>query len=111
MNDWPTALRINAFVRAVETAGGSATVLARGDRESGMILLVAVDRDAPPRLYERERMPGEPGRIVRRAAEATAEHELTDYWQRRRRSDPDLWVVEAMVAAAERLGADTLWAD
>ncbi len=111
MSDWPTALRINAFVRAVETAGGSATVLARGDRESGMILLVAIGRDGPPRLYERERMPGEPGRIVRRAAEVTTEHELTDYWQRRRRSDPDLWVIEAMVAAAERLGADTLWAD
>ncbi len=111
MSDWPTGLRVNAFVRAVETAGGQAMILARGDRDSGIVLLLAIDRDGTARLFERERTLDGVGTIVRRKPEATGEGELTDYWQQRRRSDPDLWVVEGIVAGVERLAAETLWAN
>lgn len=111
MSDWPTALRVNAFVRGVDNAGGSATVLARGDRESGIVLLLAIDRDGTTRLYERERDLDGRTRIVRRKPDLSGEAALTGYWQDRRRTDPDLWVVEAIVAAAEPLAAETLWPD
>ncbi len=110
MSDWPTTLRVNAFVRAVEQAGGSAMVLARGDRQSGVVLLVAIDREGAACLYERERDLDGRSRIVRKP-DVVAEADLTDYWQGRRRTDPDLWVVEAIVAAVEPLAAETLWAD
>lgn len=111
MNDWPTALRVNAFARAVEAAGGTAMVLARGDRESGIVLLLAIDRDGTARLLERERDLNGRSRIVRRKPDLVGEAALTDYWQGRRGNDPDLWVVEAIVATAEPLAAETLWAD
>ncbi len=111
MSDWPTAMRVNAFCRVVEAAGGQATVLARGDRESGVVLLLTLDPDGGPRLFERERDLGGASRIVRRKADMVSESLLNDYWRGRRRNDPDLWVVEAIVAGGERLGAETLWAD
>ena len=37
--------------------------------------------------------------------------EITDYWQRRRRTDPDLWVVELDIAEAERFAAETILGD
>lgn len=111
MNRWPTSLRVNAFVRAVDHAGGQAMVLARGDRDAGMVLLLVLDRDCPPRLFEHGfTMNGGRG-ITQLAPDAADESELTAYWRRRRERDPDLWVVEAIVADAERLGAETLWAD
>ncbi|KQM22513.1 hypothetical protein ASE73_13385 [Sphingomonas sp. Leaf24] len=109
MSDWPTALRVNAFARAVENAGGSAMVLARGDRDSGVVLLLAIDRDGTVRLFERERDLDGRSRIVQRKPELGGEAALTDYWQARRIRDPDLWVVEAIVAAVEPLAAETLW--
>ena len=33
---------------------------------------------------------------------------ITDYWMKRRASDPDLWVVEVDVAQAERFAAETI---
>ena len=111
MNDWPTALHDNAFARAVEAAGGTAMVLARGDKESGIVLLLAIDRDGTARLLERERDLDGRVRIVQRKPDLVGEAALTDYWQGRRRNDPDLWVVEAIVATPEPLAAETLWAD
>ena len=111
MSDWPTALRVNAFTRAVEAAGGSAMVLARGDRESGVVLLLAIDRDGTARLLERERDLNGRARIIHHKPDLVAERDLTPYWQERRHGDPDLWVVEAIVARPEPLAAETLWAD
>ncbi len=111
MSEWPTHLRVNAFVRAVEQAGGQAMIVARGDRESGVILLLAIDRTGPPRLFERERKLDGSAVIAQRSPKSNKETALTAYWQRRRVSDPDIWVVEAVVAGAERLAAETLWAD
>jgi hypothetical protein len=33
---------------------------------------------------------------------------VSDYWQRRRSRDPDLWVLELDIAAAERFAAETI---
>jgi hypothetical protein len=111
VSDWPTALRVNAFTRAVENAGGSAMILARGDRDSGIVLLLAIERDGTARLLERERDLDGRVRIVHRKPDLVAEADLTPYWRERRQRDPDLWVVEAIVARPEPLAAETLWAD
>lgn len=110
MNEWPTALRVNAFIRAVEQAGGQAMVLARGDRDSGIVLLLTLENRVP-RLFERGFLPDGRRGIIGIGGQIEDEAQATSYWQRRRNADPDLWVVEAIVARAERLGAETLWAD
>ena len=89
-------LVVAALIRRTEAAGGSAMVLEKGDATSGTILIQLAERGVPGDLIERTldargtycwaaTGPGEP------AARA-------DYLTRRRRSDPDLWVIELDVA-------------
>ena len=86
------------------------TVLAKGDATAGAILIVAQERGENPHLLERGFGPD--GRTTLVAAGPIGESQaVTDYWMRRRRSDPDLWVVEVDIAAAERFVAETILAD
>ena len=108
---FPTGLAVNALVRLVDQAGGSAMVLARGDRDSGIVLLLVEQRDGPSRLFERGYGPDGRPAIVQVGPSDGDPEAVFDYWQRRRRSDPDLWVVEVNVADAQRLAAETIFVD
>ncbi|SEN55034.1 hypothetical protein SAMN05192583_3037 [Sphingomonas gellani] len=103
----PADLIVAAMRRRVEGAGGMATILARGDAQAGGILVVAVDRGGPPRIWERG--VGPDGRTM--LIESTPKDEPEEYCRRRRARDPDLWVVELDVAAAERFAAETMLDD
>lgn len=86
------------------------TVLAKGDATAGAILIVAQERGKNQRILERGIGPD--GRTALIAAGPVGEsREIADYWIRRRRSDPDLWVVEVDIAAAERFVAETILTD
>jgi len=85
-------------------------VLAKGDDTAGAILFVAQDRGENPHILERGIGPdGRTALIATGPADDT--QAVTDYWMRRRRSDPDLWVVEVDIAAAERFVAETILHD
>ena len=103
-----TAVLVGALIRRVAGAGGMATVLAKGDETAGSMLVVTLDRGANPRLFERGY--DLDGRVELRATGPVdgGESALTDYWQRRRSRDPDLWVIELDVAEAERFAAETI---
>lgn len=102
-------LLVNALVRRVNAAGGSAMVLAKGDAEAGAILVLTVDRGANPAFFERGIGPdGKPALVRSGPAELAGETAVSDYWQRRRSRDSDLWVVELDIAEAERFAAETL---
>ena len=98
---------VNALVRRVGQAGGFATVLAKGDATAGAILIVAQDRGENPQMWERGIGPSGDTELITVGPEADAQA-VTDYWMKRRRSDPDLWVVELDVAQAERFAAETI---
>jgi hypothetical protein len=101
---------INALVRRANAEGGFATVLAKGDSTAGAILIVAQERGKDQRLLERGIGPD--GRTALIATGPSGESsDITDYWIRRRRNDPDLWVVEVDIAAAERFVAETILTD
>ncbi len=110
MNDrLPAHLIASALVRRVDQAGGSAMILAKGDPQAGAILVLTMNRRADPRFVERGL--GRDGRVQLIAAgpDAFADSAaISDYWQRRRRNDPDLWVIEVDVAEAERFVAETI---
>lgn len=102
-------LLVNALVRRVNAAGGSAMVLAKGDAEAGAILVLTLDRGANPGFFERGIGPDGRAALVRAGpAELSDETAVSDYWQRRRSRDSDLWVVELDIAEAERFAAETL---
>jgi hypothetical protein len=103
----PSGVLVSALLRRVNDAGGFGAVLAKGDAQGGAILVVAIDRGALPRLLERGI--GADGRTA--LIDSTPSEDLDGYWRRRRSSDPDLWVIEVDVAAAERFAAETILAD
>jgi hypothetical protein len=104
-----SAMVVSALIRRAEQCGGSAMVLAKGDPGAGGILLVTVERGADPRFFERGLGPsGRPALIRSGPAEIADDRDATAYWQRRRSSDSDLWVIELDIASAERFAAETM---
>ena len=85
-------------------------MLAKGDATAGAILVIAQERGENQRVLERGiGLDGKPALIaVGPAGESQA---IADYWARRRRNDPDLWVVELDIALAERFVAETILSD
>ncbi|MEG8014912.1 DUF1491 family protein [Sphingomonas sp. 22R3R2A-7] len=103
----PSGLLVSALLRRVNDAGGFGVVLAKGDPQGGAILVIALDPGAPPRVLERGIGPG--GRVA--LIDSTPTDDINGYWRRRRARDPDLWVIEVDIAAAERFAAETIVAD
>ena len=85
-------------------------MLARGDTTAGAILFVGLERGANPRLFERGIGPNGATEMLAVGPSGDTQA-VTDYWIRRRRSDPDLWVVEVDIATAERFVAETIVGD
>lgn len=103
----PTSLLASALIRRVHDAGGFAAVRAKGDPQSGALLLLALDRGGGARVLERGLGPrGEPAPIDSTPSDPSAES-IEDYWRRRRKRDPDLWVIELDSPDAERFAAET----
>ncbi len=99
----PAHLEASAILRLAESQGGYATVLAKGERDAGTILIVTLCRGAGGVLYER--MPQLDGsRIFVAAKRENHENrqDFADYLERRRRQDADIWLIEVDIADPER---------
>ena len=98
-----SSVLVGAMIRQAETEGGFAAVLAKGDADAGSILVVLTERGANVCVYERLLQPG--GSYA--WGEATAGSEtISDLVARRRRFDPDLWVLELDVPSQQRFAAE-----
>lgn len=101
-----TKLLVGALIRRAEAEGGFAAVLARGDPTAGSVLLVLAERGRKQEI--RERILGADGNYGWRQLESKAlesEEETEKFLQRRRKFDPDLWIVELDIASVERFAA------
>lgn len=102
----PAHLEINGLIRAVQAESGFATVLAKGERDAGTILLVLRGPDGPARLCERmPQLDGTRPFIITRTEDAEKPSEFDEYLTKRRQQDPDIWILELDIAAAERFAA------
>lgn len=107
-----TQMLVSALVRRVEGEGGFAMVLHKGDPIGGVILVQLLHHGTFQAL--RERMTGLDGRqsLVPCGPQGDVQDiEISEYISRRRRSDPDLWLVELDVAQGERFAAEILCVD
>jgi len=87
---------VSALIRRVEQAGGTAMVLAKGDATAGALLIQLAERGVPGPLLERQL---DREGVYRWAPTGPdTESDRVDYIARRRRGDPDLWVIELDVA-------------
>ena len=99
----PAHLEVSAIIRMVEAGGGFATLVARGERDAGTILLLTLERDETATLYERmPQLDGTRPYIAAKRENSEKPTEMDEYIARRRSQDPDIWVIEANVADAER---------
>jgi len=94
---------VSALIRRIEAEGGNAMVLAKGDATAGAILIQLANRGEAGALIERTLGPEG---YAWRATGPADPAERSDYIARRRRNDPDLWVVELDSAQAEAIVRD-----
>lgn len=100
---------VGALRRRVSAAGGFATILVKGDEISGVILVQTLDKGQDSGLFER--VPNlDGGHALMRCGPAPTEgpEAMAQYVARRRRSDPDLWIIELDIPEAERFAAETI---
>jgi hypothetical protein len=99
----PAHLEVAGLLRAVEAAGGFATVLAKGERDAGTLLVTCCEGGKNCRAYERMPRPdGTRGWTLAKAEDSEIPGEFAEYLARRRRQDADLWIVELDIPQAER---------
>ncbi len=102
---------VSALIRRVNGAGGFATVLHKGDATGGIILVQLLDRGRFGTLLERMTdLAGRQTMVPCGPRGDVQPSEISDYISKRRRADPDLWLVELDIADGERFAAETLCA-
>ena len=102
----PAHLEASAILRLAESQGGFATVLAKGERDAGTILLVTLCRGTGAVLFER--MPQLDGTrlfIATKLEISENKQEFSEYLARRRAQDHDMWLIEVDIADPERFVA------
>jgi hypothetical protein len=101
-----SSVLVTALLRRAEAEGGFGTVLARGDATAGAIAMVLVERGANPKFLERVLQPD--GRYAWQETKLSMESdgELQALIARRRRFDPDLWILELDIVSVERFAAE-----
>ncbi|MGF1549589.1 MAG: DUF1491 family protein [Sphingomonadaceae bacterium] len=101
-------LLATALIRRAEAEGGFGTVIARGDPGAGAILIVVTQRGDFRAVMERSLdAEGKYCWLARGPEEGLEEPELVNFLQKKREIDPDLWIIELDIAAAERFIEET----
>lgn len=99
----PTHLEVSGLIRAVEAAGGFATVLSKGERDAGTLAILTIDRDKNARFHERmPQLDGSRTFICTREENPENKQEFSEYLEKRKRQDSDLWIIELDVPDGER---------
>lgn len=99
----PAHLEVASLIRLAESNGGSAMVLARGERDAGTILIVTMYRGEGTKLYERmPQLDGTRSFVQTKSQDPEKPIEFSEYLARRQKQDPDAWIVEVDIDEAER---------
>jgi hypothetical protein len=99
----PAHLEVAGLIRRVQSEGGFAAVLGKGEREAGTILIVTIQNGRNARVYERmPQLDGTRQWSCSKQQNAEDPHEFNEYLERRKYQDPDVWIVELDIANAER---------
>ena len=104
----PAGLEASSLVRRAEVEGGFGTILARGDRDRGSLVLFIIHRGVHVACLERSVGANGVHAWQKVGPEAgSSESTVLDWSQKRRRFDPDLWLIELDVPLPERFIAET----
>ena len=97
---------VGALLRRAQQEGGFGAVLAKGDPMAGAIAVILAEKGRKACFLERLLQPD--GHYAWQSArqEIENEEEFKSFLERRRRFDPDLWILELDIASAERFAAE-----
>lgn len=99
----PAHLEVSGLIRLVESRGGSAMVLAKGEHDAGTVLIVTMFRGSGSRLFERmPQLDGTRPFVIARTQDPEKPSEFSEYLERRRQQDPDIWILEVDIDDPER---------
>tara|TARA_R110002072_G_scaffold181232_14_gene337350 strand:- start:9459 stop:9794 length:336 start_codon:yes stop_codon:yes gene_type:complete len=102
----PAHLEVSGIMRLAQTAGGFATVVSRGEKDAGTILLLTLQRGGNARLWERmPQLDGSRNFAVTAAEDLENPSKIQEYIARRSVQDPDCWIVELDIDDADRFVA------
>jgi hypothetical protein len=96
---------VSSLIRRAEAEGGFGAVLAKGDATAGAVMVVLAERGIRIALLERLLQP-DGSYAWQGSGQAQDEDAFRASIERRRRNDPDLWLIELDVASAERFAAE-----
>ncbi|KLE34313.1 DUF1491 family protein [Aurantiacibacter luteus] len=99
----PVHLEVSGLIRQVQAAGGFATVIAKGERDAGTLIIICGENGTKLRAYERMPQPGKDRKwVLAKAEDIEDPRDFADWCDRRRQQDPDLWILEIDIRDGER---------
>ncbi|MEO7564281.1 MAG: DUF1491 family protein [Sphingomicrobium sp.] len=103
----PAGLEVAALLRRTEVAGDFATVVHKGDKDRGALLLILGSRGRHIACLERVLSLGGEYEWRRTGPKDSAgSGEITSFLQKRARFDEDYWAIELDIADPERFIAE-----
>jgi hypothetical protein len=95
-----------ALLRRAEAEGGFGAVLAKGDSTAGAIVVILAEKGRKACFLERLLQPDGSYSWQASRQEVENEEDFSSFLERRRKYDPDLWILELDIASAERFAAE-----
>ncbi|HKT13892.1 MAG TPA: DUF1491 family protein [Allosphingosinicella sp.] len=102
-----SSVLVSGLIRSAESRGGFAAVLAKGDPNAGAVLIILTKGGRKLRILERLLQPD--GNYLWQDPSSQAidkEEEIDRLVDRRRKHDPDLWLLELDIPSPERFAAE-----
>ena len=103
----PAGLEVTGLLRRIEAAGGFATVLRKGDKDRGSLLLLIGSRGRHVACLERIlSLEGDYEWRQSGPLESAESADITAFLEKRARFDEDYWALELDIADPERFIAE-----
>ena len=102
-----SSVLVGALLQQTRAEGGFAVVLAKGDARAGSVVVILLERGVRASILER--ILGANGAYAWQGSGPKAienEEEVKKFLTRKRKFDPDLWIIELDVPSAERFTAE-----
>jgi hypothetical protein len=101
-----SSVLVGALLRRAQAEGGFGAVLAKGDPMAGAIAVILAEKGRKACFLERLLQPDGCYAWQSARQEIENEEEFRSFLERRRKFDPDLWILELDIASAERFAAE-----
>lgn len=101
-----SSVLVSALLRRAQDEGGNGAVLSKGDASAGAIAVILAEKGRKACFLERLLQPD--GRYLWDESRERLENEeeFRAFLERRKKYDPDLWILELDIASAERFAAE-----